>query len=503
MTTDARVIKGRYELRTQLGHGGMGTVWLAMDQRLGRLVALKEVLLTPYGEGIEIQRARALREARSLARIRHPAIAEIYDVFIEEDGSPWIVMVHGEGGSLDDLIRRRTLSEREIAVLGRDVLAGLTAVHAADVLHRDVKPANILVGPGGKVVLVDFGIAQIAGESGLTSHSIMLGTTEFMAPERIDGRVVGPAADLWSLGVTLFCALEGYSPFRRDNAYATAHAVCADELPPPRRPGPLYDVIAGLLRKDPALRLGAAELDRRLAAIATPPRPEPRVQRPWQESQWQENRRQERQWHEGPRPEQPVERPRPEQPVERPRPEQPVEWPRPEPPPPRHATSLRSSADPPGSADLRSSAGLRSAAEALAEMAPAAAGQALDAMTDDPSRAAGVLTLLPSGHAGRVVGHMTATGAAALLRRLPASRGASILADVPDRVAADILNALGVTPAAVRLVEAMTTRRARQVLEYVPPPVTAALLRATTDGRAARLLAGLSPAVRAQIALAD
>jgi len=492
MTTDARVIKGRYELRTQLGRGGMGTVWLAMDRRLGRLVALKEVLLTPYGEGIEIQRARALREARSLARIRHPAIAEIYDVF-EEGGSPWIVMVHVEGGSLDDLIRRRTLSEREIAVLGRDVLAGLTAAHAANVLHRDVKPANILVGPGGRVVLVDFGIAQIAGESGLTSHSIMLGTTEFMAPERIDGRVVGPAADLWSLGVTLFCALEGHSPFRRDNAYATAHAVCADELQPPRRPGPLYDVIAGLLRKDPALRMGAAELDRRLAAIATPPRPEPRVQRPWQEKPWQETP-----WHEGPRPERPVERPRPE------------------PPSSRHATPVHSSTDRRSAqlrgadvrgADLRSAdvrgADVRGAAEALAAMAPAAAGQALDAMTDEPSRAAGVLALLPSGHAGRVVGHMTAAGAATLMRHLPASRGASILADVPDRVAADILNALGVTPAAVRLVEAMTTRRARQVLEYVPPPVTAALLRATTDGRAARLLAGLSPAVRAQIALAD
>ncbi|MEU7881090.1 protein kinase domain-containing protein [Microbispora bryophytorum] len=457
MTTDApaggpvRLIKNRYELRTQLGRGGMGTVWLAMDRMLGRLVALKEVVLTPYGEGIEIQRARALREARSLARIRHPAIAEIYDVF-EEGGSPWIVMVHVEGGSLDDLIRRRTLSEREIAALGREVLAGLTAAHAAHVVHRDVKPTNIVVGHDGKVVLVDFGIAQIVGESGLTSRSIMLGTTEFMAPERIDGRAVGPAADLWSLGVTFFCALEGYSPFRRDNAYATAHAVCTDDLPPPRRGGPLYDVIAGLLRKDPVLRMGAAELDRRLAVIAAPPRREPPVERP---------------------------RARPPQPQARP-PQS-----RAEPPPPRQASSLRS------------------AAAALAAMAPAAAGQALDAMTGDPSRAAGVLALLPSGQAGRAVGHMTAAGAAALLRQLPASRGASILADVPDRVAADILNALGVTPAAVRLVEAMTTRRARQVLEYVPPPVTAALLRATTDGRAARLLAGLSPAVRAQIAIAE
>ncbi|MFI7028432.1 protein kinase [Microbispora rosea] len=451
MTTDApaggpgRLIKNRYELRTQLGRGGMGTVWLAMDRMLGRLVALKEVVLTPYGEGIEIQRARALREARSLARIRHPAIAEIYDVF-EESGSPWIVMVHVEGGSLDDLIRRRTLSEREIAVLGREVLAGLTAAHAAHVVHRDVKPANIVVGNDGKVVLVDFGIAQIVGESGLTSRSIMLGTTEFMAPERIDGRAVGPAADLWSLGVTFFCALEGYSPFRRDNAYATVHAVCTDDLPPPRRGGPLYDVIAALLRKDPALRMGAAEVDRRLAAITAPPRREPPAERP---------------------------RARPPQ------------------PPVRQASAVRDASS------------LRSAAAALAAMAPAAAGQALDAMTEDPSRAAGVLALLPSGQAGRMVGHMTAEGAAALLRQLPASRGASILADVPDRVAADIFNALGVTPAAVRLVEAMTTRRARQVLEYVPPPVTAALLRATTDGRAARLLAGLSPAVRAQIAVAD
>ncbi|GIH62561.1 hypothetical protein Msi02_33780 [Microbispora siamensis] len=445
MAGPGRVIRDRYELRSQLGRGGMGTVWLAKDRTLGRLVALKEIALTPYGEGLAVQRVRAMREARSLARIRHPAIAEIYDVF-EEGGSPWIVMVYVEGGSLDDLIGRRTLSEREIAALGRDVLAGLTAAHAAHVLHRDVKPANIVVGRDGKVVLVDFGIAQIVGESGLTSHSILLGTSEFMAPERIEGRAVGPAADLWSLGVTFFCALEGYSPFRRDNAYATVHAVCNDDLPPPRRRGPLYDVIAGLLRKDPALRMGAAELDRRLAAIAAPPPPE---------------------------------RKRSEPPVERPRPRPP------QPSPVPHTASLRS------------------AAAALAAMAPGAAGQALDAMAGDPSRAAGVLALLPSGQAGRVVGHMTAGGAAALLRQLPASRGASILADVPDRVAADILNAIGVTPAAVRLVEAMTTRRARQVLEYVPPPVTAALLRATTDGRAERLLAGLSPAVRAQIAIAD
>ncbi|MGW5261772.1 protein kinase domain-containing protein [Microbispora sp. NPDC004025] len=459
MTTDApmaspgRVIRDRYELRSQLGRGGMGTVWLAKDRMLGRFVALKEVALTPYGESIEVQRARALREARSLARIRHPAIAGIYDVF-EEGGSPWIVMVHIEGGSLDDLIRRRRLSEREIATMGREVLAGLTAAHAAHVLHRDVKPANIVVGHDGKAVLVDFGIAHIVGESGLTSRSTLLGTSEFMAPERIDGRTVGPAADLWSLGITFFCALEGYSPFRRENPYATVHAVCNDDLPRPRHPGPLYDVIAGLLRKDPGLRTGAAELDRRLAAILASPRSTPPMRPP----------------HSPPPPPQ-----QPQQPQQS--------------PPPSRGSSSRGSSS-------------RSAAAALAAMTPGAAGQALDAMADDPSRAAEVLALLPPGQAGRVIGHMTAAGAAALLRQMPASRGAGILADVADRVAADILNALGVTPAAIRLVEAMTTRRARQVLEYVPPPVTAALLRATTDGRAERLLAGLSPAVRAQIASA-
>ncbi|WP_182907212.1 protein kinase domain-containing protein [Microbispora sp. H13382] len=463
MTTDApmaspgRMIRDRYELRSQLGRGGMGTVWLAKDRMLGRLVALKEIALTPYGERIEVQRARALREARSLARIGHPAIAGIYDVF-EEGGSPWIVMVYVEGGSLDDLMRRRRLSEGEIATMGREVLAGLTAAHAAHVLHRDVKPANIVVGHDGRAVLVDFGIAHIVGESGLTSRSTLLGTTEFMAPERVDGRAVGPAADLWSLGVTFFCALEGYSPFRRDNPYATVHAVCSEGLPRPRRPGPLYDVIAGLLRKDPGLRMGAAELDRRLTAILAPPRSTP-PRRP---------------------------------------PHSPPQTPQ-QPPPSSPRVSPRGSS--PHSSSPRGSSP-HSAAAALAAMPPGAAGQALDAMAGDPSRAAEVLALLPPGQAGRVIGHMTAAGAAALLRQMRASRGASILADVADRVAADILNALGVTPAAVRLVEAMTTRRARQVLEYVPPPVTAALLRATTDGRAERLLAGLSPAVRAQIATA-
>ncbi|GAA4235987.1 hypothetical protein FHR32_001058 [Streptosporangium album] len=463
----ARIIQGRYELRSRLGRGGMGTVWLAWDRTLRRSVALKEMVLAPHGEDMAVRRERALREARAAARIRHPAVVDIYDAFMD-DGSPWIVMAYIEGTSLNRRIERQILSEREIARVGREVLAGLAAVHDAQVLHRDVKPANIIVDPDDRVFLVDFGIARIAGESGLTSTNMLLGTVEFMAPERIDGHAVGPESDLWSLGVTLFYALEGYSPFLRDSLIETTRAVAAGRPPRFRRPGPLADAIAGLLVTVPARRTGAAELGWRLDTILAGPAPRPRGREEPERRIGSGTGREARRGHDA----------QDSGPVRDP---------------------VRAGEGRDGGSPLLDRP-RQEAATLLGSMEPKAAGRLLDGAAEAPGTAAEVLALLPPPRAARVIDHMTPRRAARLVGAMPPSRSASILAHADDRVTAAVLGALGIVPAAVRLVEAMTVRRARRVLGYVPPAVVAELLSATSDGRADRLLGGLSRAVRDEIA---
>lgn len=467
-----QVVVGRYELRSLLGRGGMGAVWLAWDKALERLVAMKEIPLWPYGERAEVQRERALREARSLAQIGHPSIVVVHDVF-EADGRPWIVMAHVEGVSLEDKIKEGVLAESEAAAVARDVLGGLTAAHAAGVVHRDVKPANILISRAGRVVLVDFGIAQMSGTSGLTARSRLLGTPEFMAPERIKGEAANAASDLWSLGVTLFWAVEGRSPFRRGNEHATMLAVISDD-PAPTRPGPISRLVIGLLEKDPARRMGAQEADARLRAILDGPAPRTAA---------------------APEPSR--------KPPARPHGDgSPAGAP---PGPPAGASqgaptmeTLRR-ASPVVGARLLLAQPRQVAASLLDALDPATAGALLDAMAGEPSAAATVLALMGTARAGRALDHMAAAKAAAVLRAMPTGRGTLVMAGVADRSAAEILTALGSTTTAVRLVESMTTRRAWRVLDNVPPAVIAALLRASTDGRADRLLSGLSPAVRRQI----
>ncbi|MCG5220385.1 protein kinase domain-containing protein [Streptosporangium soli] len=269
-----QLVKKRYRLLSELGSGGMGTVWLAIDELLKRRVALKELVLTPGGEPLSVRQRRALIEARAPASIDHPGIVRIYDMFLERD-HPWIVMAYIKGQSLYKLISRGGLSERQIATIGGEVLSALAAAHEAEVLHRDVKPANIMISETGGVVLLDFGIARILGESGLTSHNVLPGTLEFTAPERIDGLDPTAASDLWSLGVTLFYAMEGYSPFRRDTVSATMRAVTSHPPPPATCPGALYDAILRLLHKDPAQRGTAEEVIPLLNAIAHGPPPHP------------------------------------------------------------------------------------------------------------------------------------------------------------------------------------------------------------------------------------
>ncbi|MGV9316319.1 serine/threonine-protein kinase, partial [Streptomyces sp. NPDC003691] len=301
-----RLLGGRYRLVARLGHGGMGTVWRAHDEVVDRRVAVKEPRV-PGNLGAAERETLALRmrrEARAAARIGHPAVVTVHDVVVE-DGKPWLVMELVPGRSLGARLAEGTLDVREAARIGLAVLGALDAAHEAGVLHRDVKPDNILLaprdpgrpgyegepqgydgepdhGPAERVVLTDFGIARVEGEQGLTETGAFVGSPEYIAPERVRGERPGPASDLWSLGVVLYTAVEGVSPFRRSNAAATLQAVVSAEPPAPSRgTGPFGPLVLRLLNKDPALRPDRAEVRRTLESLARPPRPVPLPQAPY------------------------------------------------------------------------------------------------------------------------------------------------------------------------------------------------------------------------------
>ncbi|MDN3351868.1 serine/threonine-protein kinase [Actinomadura sp. DC4] len=260
----------RYRLLTEVGRGGMGTVWHARDEVLGRDVAVKEVIL-PHGfsdEEREIQHKRTFREARTAARLSHPGVVTVYDV-VEEDGRPWIVMELIRARSLHEQIKRDgVLSPQKVAEIGRQMAGALRVAHEAGILHRDVKPSNVLVS-GSRAVLTDFGIARAQSDATLTQTGMLIGSPAYIAPERARGRVAVPASDMWSLGVTMYAAVEGKSPFERPDAMASLVAVLTDEPESAPNAGPLRPVIEGLLRKNPAERLTvdqvASMLDRILA----------------------------------------------------------------------------------------------------------------------------------------------------------------------------------------------------------------------------------------------
>ncbi|MGW4825509.1 serine/threonine-protein kinase, partial [Streptomyces sp. NPDC004227] len=287
-----RVITGRYRLLRRLGTGGMGRVWLAYDQELACEVALKEIILPPDIPECEVSSriARARGEARHAARLRnHPHVVTVHDI-VEEGGLPWIVMEFvPRAMDLEAVVRERgPLPPGDVARIGLAVLDALLEGHRLGVLHRDVKPANILLthpGPqpsyptegGGQVMLTDYGIAlePSSGEDRLTATLEILGTPRFMAPERANSQPPTPAADLFSLGATLYYALEGAGPFDRDTALATLSALLFESPSPPRRATELTPVLLGLLAKDPADRMDGEEAARRLASIAGQPHPSP------------------------------------------------------------------------------------------------------------------------------------------------------------------------------------------------------------------------------------
>ncbi|MEU2621174.1 serine/threonine-protein kinase [Streptomyces sp. NPDC007157] len=262
-----RLIAGRYRLETRLGRGGMGVVWRATDQLLGRQVAVKELTVDDSlpDDDARLRRDRTLREAQAVAQLHHPHIIVVHDV-VEEGERPYIVMELIVGGSLADRISRSgPVDVGEAARIGIALLSALRTAHTAGVLHRDIKPANVLVEAAtGRVVLTDFGIAQVAGATTLTETGSFVGSPEYTAPERMSGSRSGPASDLWSLGALLCAALSGESPFRRDSLGGILHAVVSDEIRPPAQAEPLLPVVRGLLERDPERRLGAAEAERML-----------------------------------------------------------------------------------------------------------------------------------------------------------------------------------------------------------------------------------------------
>ena len=274
MAGTGRVIAGRYRLEETIGRGAMGTVWRAWDEILDRVVAVKELRISdslpPEERGKAFQRTH--REARTAARLSHPGLVTVFDV-AEEDGRPWIIMELVEGSSLDQIIEQDgPLPPHRAAEAGRQLLSALATAHAAGVLHRDVKPSNVLLTDGGRAVLTDFGIATFQGDPKLTQTGMVMGSPGFTAPERIQGNPATPASDLWSLGATLYAAVQGHGPFDKAGGAITTMSAIINTDPPTAPPSAgLGAVIDALLRRNPADRPDAATAARMLGAVGPLP----------------------------------------------------------------------------------------------------------------------------------------------------------------------------------------------------------------------------------------
>jgi tRNA A-37 threonylcarbamoyl transferase component Bud32 len=269
MAVSRMLVAGRYHLREPVGSGGMGRVWLARDEMLDRDVAVKEFVPPEWMTEAEKDRLRdrTLREARSAGRLNHPHVVRVYDV-VHEDGQPWIVMEYVPSRSLYQVINEDgPYSPGAAARIGLAVLDALTAAHRAGVLHRDVKPHNVLIGTDGRVVLTDFGLATFVDDGSVTGPGLVVGSPQYVSPERARDGASTVESDLWSFGATLYAAVEGRSPYARESAMATLMALATEEPDPTDKAGLLAPVLTGLLRHDPAARLTAIEVDRRLRMI--------------------------------------------------------------------------------------------------------------------------------------------------------------------------------------------------------------------------------------------
>lgn len=273
MSSDSSFVAGRYRLESVLGQGGMGTVWTGRDELLGRQVAIKEVRIPPglSEHDRDVLHRRMMREARLTARLNDTRIITVYDVVLH-DGRPFIVMEHVASRSLDqELDQSGPLPPPRVATIGLELLAALDLAHAEGIVHRDVKPSNVLLAADGRVVLTDFGIATTESDAALTSTGLLVGSPTYMSPERLRGEEVGPAADLWSLGATLYAASEGHPPFRSNTTMGTITAVLTDDVAPPTTQGALSDALLGMLRKQSGQRLASAQVRALLKRAAAEP----------------------------------------------------------------------------------------------------------------------------------------------------------------------------------------------------------------------------------------
>ncbi len=456
----------------------MGNVWLATDEQAGRPVALKEIVLTPDGEDPAVRRERALREAEAAQRIDHPGIVEIYDVFLDDDEQPWIVMAYIKGRTLADLIEERALGEREVARFGLHVVDALSAAHLQGVIHRDVKPTNIVISEADEVFLVDFGIAHLRDRGRLTSN--VIGTPDFLAPECFHRVDPGPAADLWSLGITLFNALEGRRPFHRETPAETMYAILRETPPLFGRRGPLADAIGRLLVKDPRLRMTAGELGAALDRVANG-RPKPPVTPP------------------------PVPtsvRGLPVKQAARLVADAPA----------GDAARMLTDLSPQEARDVLVHIGGRQAARILLTLANArsaeivavtpsrSAGALLDEMAvADADLTASIMEILSATLAGQALNYAGHVAAAAVIGAMPVAEAVRVLTRTSVHTSAGVVDELKGTDTAVRLVEAMSVPQAASVLGYLSPATVAALLRESSDGRKDRLLGSLTRSARTQV----
>ena len=270
MSTSDDVLVGRYRLLQQIGAGGMGVVWRAYDERLGRDVAVKRLhpTVSPDDPDAQVSSHRAMREARITARLHHPHAVPVFDV-VEHRGQPCLVMQYFPSSSLAELMTTGPpLPVPQVARIGAEVASALAAAHDAGIVHRDVKPANVLVAPDGTAKISDFGISHAMGDVSLTSSGLVTGTPAYLAPEVARGEAATPASDVFSLGSTLYTVLEGHTPFgTHDNPMALLHRVASGEVDPPRRAGELTGLLTSMLAVRPQDRPDMAEVARRLGRV--------------------------------------------------------------------------------------------------------------------------------------------------------------------------------------------------------------------------------------------
>jgi serine/threonine protein kinase len=283
VTVDGRVVAGRYRLGRRIGSGAMGVVWQAHDELLYRTVAVKQLLLQPGQSEADAEEARrrAMREGRIAARLQHPNAVAVFDVVDEGDGMPWLVMEYVPSRSLSQLLEEQgTLAPQEAARIGMHVANALAAAHAAGIVHRDVKPGNVLLGDDGTVKITDFGISRAQGDSTVTATGMLAGTPAYLAPEIAKGHDPTPSSDVFSLGATIYAAVEGIPPFGlSDNPLALLHKVASGQIDPPRQAGPLTQPLLSLLSAEPTERVTMVRCRDALGAVAAgqpaPPMPVP------------------------------------------------------------------------------------------------------------------------------------------------------------------------------------------------------------------------------------